>query len=179
MKEIPGAKPYFFHQENNISKEIKKTLILGNLSQGKNIRTLEKKTSKSALCGLCMYEMIFDFTRFHTKYPSWIPKIRFVWGLEVFPYPSMMRVKIYWYWMRLGVWLHRWSVLLIMSLYGVFLLLLQHILVLLVIGQIRKMVWRRLKLFIARMSSWDGKQKGFLIIIVGKSDFCKRMDSLR
>ena len=46
MKEIPGAKPYFFHQENNISKEIKKTLISGNLSQGKNIRTLEEKTSK-------------------------------------------------------------------------------------------------------------------------------------
>ena len=46
MKEILGAKPYFFEQENNISKEIKHLLISGNLSQGKNIKTLEKKTSK-------------------------------------------------------------------------------------------------------------------------------------
>ena len=46
MKEILGAKPYFFHQENNISNEIKQILISGNLSQGKNIKNLEKKTSK-------------------------------------------------------------------------------------------------------------------------------------
>ena len=46
MKEILGAKPYFFEQENNISKKIKRLLISGNLSQGENITTLEKKTSK-------------------------------------------------------------------------------------------------------------------------------------
>ena len=46
MKEILGAKPFFFRQEKYISNEIKKTLISGNLSQGKNIKNFEKKTSK-------------------------------------------------------------------------------------------------------------------------------------
>ena len=46
MKQILGAKPYFFKQENDILKQIKKLLISGNLSQGSNIEILEKKTSK-------------------------------------------------------------------------------------------------------------------------------------
>ena len=46
MKEILGAKPFFFQQEKYISNEIKKILISGNLSQGKNIKNFEKKTSK-------------------------------------------------------------------------------------------------------------------------------------
>ena len=46
MKEILGAKPFFFHQENKISNKIKQILISGNLSQGKNIKALEKQTSK-------------------------------------------------------------------------------------------------------------------------------------
>ena len=46
MKEILGAKPFFFHQEKYISNEIKKILVSGNLSQGKNINNFEKKASK-------------------------------------------------------------------------------------------------------------------------------------
>tara|TARA_Y100000816_G_scaffold64751_1_gene42970 strand:- start:2036 stop:3181 length:1146 start_codon:yes stop_codon:yes gene_type:complete len=46
MKEILGAKPFFFQQEKYISNEIKRILISGNLSQGKNIKNFEKKTSK-------------------------------------------------------------------------------------------------------------------------------------
>ena len=43
MKEILGAKPFFFQQEKYISNEIKRILISGNLSQGKNIKNFEKK----------------------------------------------------------------------------------------------------------------------------------------
>jgi len=46
MKHIVGAKPFFFNQEKYISNEIKKILISGNLSQGKNVKNFEKKTSK-------------------------------------------------------------------------------------------------------------------------------------
>ena len=46
MKEILGAKPFFFQQEKYISNEIKRILISGNLSQGKNIKNFEKKTSR-------------------------------------------------------------------------------------------------------------------------------------
>ena len=46
MKEILGAKPFFFQQEKYISNEIKRILISGNLSQGKNIKNFEKKLPK-------------------------------------------------------------------------------------------------------------------------------------
>ena len=41
MKHIVGAKPFFFNQEKYISNEIKKILISGNLSQGKNVKNFE------------------------------------------------------------------------------------------------------------------------------------------
>ena len=45
-KTIEGAQPYFFKQENNITRKIKYILTSGKLSQGENIKIFEKKTSK-------------------------------------------------------------------------------------------------------------------------------------
>ena len=43
-KTIEGVQPYFFKQENNITKKIKHILTSGKLSQGENIKMLEEKT---------------------------------------------------------------------------------------------------------------------------------------
>lgn len=45
-KTIEGAKPYFFKQENNITRKIKYILTSGKLSLGENVKMLEEKTSK-------------------------------------------------------------------------------------------------------------------------------------
>jgi dTDP-4-amino-4,6-dideoxygalactose transaminase len=45
-KTIEGAQPYFFKQQNDITKKIKHILASGKLSQGENVKMFEEKTSK-------------------------------------------------------------------------------------------------------------------------------------
>ena len=40
-KTIEGAQPYFFKQQNDITKKIKHILASGKLSQGENVKMFE------------------------------------------------------------------------------------------------------------------------------------------